>query len=265
MMRLRTVSLAAASFAFAVAAMPALAGTTSYSDTTFNVSDYTLGAFKDAAVTVDSYGQTPTGGNPAAALQGTVSSTGTNLQGVLFTALNTTFTYDPTASGAITSLDFALERYANPFVGATQSNVGSYSLRLLAEQAGTLYQATFVFGPFNVPGGDWHALSQTGILASNFFVLDGSNFAGSGAVGGLDYSGGAITFGFAMRGGGLFNVDGSPFTGSATNDLRADNFALTVNSASAAVPEPATWAMMILGLGGVGGTLRARRRRPALI
>ncbi|MDB5423208.1 MAG: hypothetical protein JWQ29_624 [Phenylobacterium sp.] len=29
----------------------------------------------------------------------------------------------------------------------------------------------------------------------------------------------------------------------------------------AAVPEPATWAMMILGLGAIGGALRARRRR----
>jgi hypothetical protein len=30
----------------------------------------------------------------------------------------------------------------------------------------------------------------------------------------------------------------------------------------ASVPEPATWAMMILGFGGVGALLRHRRPRP---
>ncbi len=34
-------------------------------------------------------------------------------------------------------------------------------------------------------------------------------------------------------------------------------------AAIAAVPEPATWAMMLLGFGMVGGVSRARRRRPA--
>ncbi|OSZ70534.1 hypothetical protein CAP39_06035 [Sphingomonas sp. IBVSS1] len=31
----------------------------------------------------------------------------------------------------------------------------------------------------------------------------------------------------------------------------------------AAVPEPASWALLIIGFGAVGGTLRARRLRPA--
>jgi hypothetical protein len=32
---------------------------------------------------------------------------------------------------------------------------------------------------------------------------------------------------------------------------------------SAAIPEPATWAMMILGLGAVGSVIRRRRALPA--
>jgi hypothetical protein len=48
-----------------------------------------------------------------------------------------------------------------------------------------------------------------------------------------------------------FNVHTSSFPGG---ELRAN---LT------AVPEPATWAMMIAGFAGVGGTLRSRRRVPA--
>lgn len=41
-----------------------------------------------------------------------------------------------------------------------------------------------------------------------------------------------------------------------------DNVSFTVASATAPVPEPATWAMMIVGFGAVGATLR--RRRPAV-
>jgi hypothetical protein len=48
---------------------------------------------------------------------------------------------------------------------------------------------------------------------------------------------------------------------------RDDGFKLTslsVNTVAAAVPEPATWAMMLVGFGAIGGTMRARRTRPTL-
>jgi hypothetical protein len=43
--------------------------------------------------------------------------------------------------------------------------------------------------------------------------------------------------------------------------MRLDNINLSV----AAVPEPATWAMMMLGLAGVGAALRRRRSQPAYL
>ncbi len=39
-----------------------------------------------------------------------------------------------------------------------------------------------------------------------------------------------------------------------------DNFSFESNSVSGAVPEPETWAMMMIGLGLVGGTLRRQRK-----
>lgn len=55
---------------------------------------------------------------------------------------------------------------------------------------------------------------------------------------------------------------GNPFTGGggvSTGLIEViDN--ITFDTPGAVVPEPATWAMMILGFGGVGATLRGRRR-----
>lgn len=45
--------------------------------------------------------------------------------------------------------------------------------------------------------------------------------------------------------------------------LQGSNFSLVQAPINAAVPEPATWAMMLLGFGGMGVALR-RRRKPAV-
>ena len=46
--------------------------------------------------------------------------------------------------------------------------------------------------------------------------------------------------------------------------FETDNHTVGFLSAGA-IPEPATWLMMILGFGGVGSMLRARRRRLAVV
>ena len=71
-------------------------------------------------------------------------------------------------------------------------------------------------------------------------------------------SGGTVSFAFGAN----YNFS------SNANDVAGpilDNVSLTMASApvGGAVPEPATWGMMILGFGVVGGAMRRRRRRPA--
>lgn len=50
-------------------------------------------------------------------------------------------------------------------------------------------------------------------------------------------------------------------TRTAGENIQIDNIRL--EGSIAAVPEPATWAMMIVGFGGIGATLRRRRQVPA--
>lgn len=150
-------------------------------------------------------------------------------------------------------------------------------------------------GPENDPAGD-----AVGDDLNNFFVFDLSNFQGGFTSASLvifsytvsstqdyelfDYTGDIDDLLNGTDGGahadlesgnsyGLFNyttADSGNFRelvlgGSALADINAaagGRFAFggSVGAAGAGVPEPATWAMMLMGFAGLGGALRARRR-----
>jgi hypothetical protein len=60
----------------------------------------------------------------------------------------------------------------------------------------------------------------------------------------------------------------SPFTGGVLeiSGPRNENYTLTISTAVAsAVPEPSTWAMMILGFAGIGFMAYRRKSKPALM
>jgi opacity protein-like surface antigen len=125
-------------------------------------------------------------------------------------------------------------------------------------------------------------LAQSPTAVSNFSVLIGgvsfanfpagvsatlSNF--TGATGLLNFTSGASTI-FSFNLAGLVSANGRPpafgtTVSNASSFTYGDGTPITINAGSvgtldavAAVPEPATWAMMMLGFGMVGFGLRRR-------
>jgi hypothetical protein len=99
---------------------------------------------------------------------------------------------------------------------------------------------------------------------SPFFTLtDGVSFALT-AITSIDRSKPGI---LSFTGTGMFsgNINGTAFDatpGAFTLSTQGGNVT-TFSASTVAVPEPATWALMLLGFGGIGMAMR-RRRRPAL-
>jgi len=90
----------------------------------------------------------------------------------------------------------------------------------------------------------------------------------------ITYLGGQIIGGLSFTSGdqhkpssnGLvtFNANGGPMIVGATFSSPSNSFEID-NLARGGVPEPATWALMILGLGAVAGAMRRRQRATANI
>jgi hypothetical protein len=83
-----------------------------------------------------------------------------------------------------------------------------------------------------------------------------------GTVSGL-LSGGALTWDpiapITTRDGSVFTVAFQDLKGFTTGAI-TDQVSITVDHLAGAVPEPATWATMLLGFFGLGAALRSRRK-----
>jgi hypothetical protein len=92
------------------------------------------------------------------------------------------------------------------------------------------------------------------LLQQAFFIGDGLTGDGTGATQTFYVPTGATTLYLGV-------ADACGYNGSP-NDCYTDNggvFTVTANGAAGGVPEPAAWAMMLIGFGGLGAAVRRRR------
>lgn len=260
--------LGLASAVVAFAADPARAAVTTFTDSTFDLSNYSVTSYAGAAGFTTAFAQSTGVGGVGTALQTSYEKTGSTSPAARFHALNSTFVYDPSASGEILSIDAAFDQKLSLFHNTTQVNLAgaAASVRVLAEQDGNLYLAArnaFTGLPFD----SFVSVAGSGFVASDFLLFDTANPFAPRTLTGLDFAGSAITFGFELAHFGVL-VNGGPSTGLVRSKMTIDNFQLTLNTQdpTGAVPEPATWFLMIAGFGLAGASLRkARRVGPALV
>lgn len=157
--------------------------------------------------------------------------------------------------GGTTTFGTVTNRSASPF-GAPADNVYAFVRSGSIATVSSLSQA---FGNISVYLGSLDTGNNIDVLGIGGAVLrsfSGADLAAPGTANGSRTSGTAnrlVTF----SGDNGEQLTGLRFS-TSSNALEFDNVRF---SAAAAVPEPGTWAMMILGLGVVG---YAMRRRPSL-
>ncbi|WP_372781963.1 PEPxxWA-CTERM sorting domain-containing protein [Phenylobacterium sp.] len=136
---------------------------------------------------------------------------------------------------------FNFDYSINPDVGGSQVSLASVTALLTVTNLANGH--TFSYDPFNPVFGNATSLSAPGAIQNSEKIS--FNFLGMGYDPNLN-----DTFNITLSLTGLPNGD----TASVTNIVQVGT--------GLAVPEPATWAMMIVGFAGIGAGLRRARKGP---
>ncbi len=200
-------------------------GDVTFTDTTFNISDYSISYYKtDPSIQV-MVQQTQNGGNPGQALD--IVYTFPPISGNDFVNLiRSSFSYDPSAQGAIQYISFSIDKYATETGCDTPScQLNPNTARPAILQNGQLYLALI-----NVPGpaATWVTAKAAALHATDFGLFDLTSGTINTAIN-PSFTSGAMQFGFTNR--FLFQFDQT-----SQADVRNDNLAITVHSMPSTSP-----------------------------
>lgn len=221
---------------FAIAAVSS-ANAFSFSDGDFAVGDYLHLAFFQHTAT--SANRSAVGGNPGAAMFQTIVHDGSNEIGFgRVGAFNQVFTYNPSVSGAISSVSFSADYYLD-----TEDALDNQSLWFSIIQNGKTFCVADVhsFAPHQ-----WRTTASTMNAGDAQWIMFWDTGGVSFDTPDFSETGGEMKFGFIT---GYNLLDGASLT------QRVDNFTVRTTP----VPEPATMAILGLGVAGIA----ARRRKRA--
>ncbi len=147
--------------------------------------------------------------------------------------------------------------------GLLDTNPGAATVFRASSNAGLLTQLTFTLltgsftaAEFNLERG---ALTGTAPLSITLTALGG----GTRTFDVTNSTGSNIFDIIAGLPGESYTSASFSTTGGGFDDLK--QLRLVLAAPTAAVPEPATWAMMLVGFGGIGLTLRRRRRNASML
>jgi hypothetical protein len=221
-----------------------------FSDGTFNLSDYTsTSLYLGDPANTEATSQCTSCGNPGDAVQFSFTFNSFTLSAVGL--VNNGWAYDPTVQGALGTINASVDKdiVASEPGGATGA---TNTFRPMVEQDGVFYLAAILGSTFDIPA--------TGSYDSGFETLSGT-LSQSDFVE-FDFSTG--TFGTANP-----NFDGDPLLfglgqlatfGAGSADVATyDNLDLTLNP----VPEPFTLSLFGAGLAGAAAMRRRKKAQKA--
>lgn len=126
-------------------ATPAFAATTTFSDSAMLLSNYMITTHAPSSAFTTDVVQAPQGQNDDSSLGTIYIATGSTSPTPRFRALGVDDTYDPSAMGAISTIDASLDQLVALYYNGPRLDTGTVNLqiRLLAQQDGQLYRSRF--------------------------------------------------------------------------------------------------------------------------